>query len=83
VQSIQQSKVDAPGGSSQTKALLSLLRQLDQLRYGPPPLDTDAQRARRDQLQKARALARQLEALCKVGKVDKVGKAHRTTPPKS
>jgi len=74
VQSIQQAPVTTPGGDSQRQALLRLLRQLDQLRYGPRPEADNTRRTQRDQMQKAKDLARQLEALCK---------AHRTSPSKS
>ena len=56
------------------QALLRLLRQLDQLQYGPPSELADSPRFQRDQVRQGREIARQLESLCK---------AHRAATPQS
>jgi transglutaminase-like putative cysteine protease len=56
------------------QALLRLLHQLDHLHYGPPPTPTDSPRLIRDRIRQARAIARQLQGLCK---------GHRSAAPQS
>ncbi|HRH16605.1 MAG TPA: DUF3488 and transglutaminase-like domain-containing protein [Aquabacterium sp.] len=71
--SIQSAPADSPGDSKR-QALLRLLRQLDQLQYGPPSELADSPRFQRDQVRQGREIARQLESLCK---------AHRAATPQS